>query len=258
MGSGWLGSCPRQVFEPGDAPRARRGRVDLRMEASALRYVHARPVSTVRTAPLSAASPHSAHPCGRHFGRQAKHIGSVQGQYVPHEQAELKFDGNSSSAVSPAARGRRGCSRPGCAHPTLSPHERRAFPWPGSSSGAVRGECATGAITRRMVRVGPGTACSAKPRHESPPRGEWGAAGPGLRACPAAPLFFSYALTVSPPAQERSSSGSLGRTIVAVLVLLVVGYFLLHVLIGVAVAIAGFAVVILAIVAIVWAVKVLF
>jgi hypothetical protein len=63
---------------------------------------------------------------------------------------------------------------------------------------------------------------------------------------------------MSPSAPESSSSGSLGRTIVAILILLVVGYFLLHILIGVAVAIAGFAVVILAIVAIVWAVKVLF
>jgi len=63
---------------------------------------------------------------------------------------------------------------------------------------------------------------------------------------------------VSPSSQERSTSGSIGRTIVAVLILLVVGYFLLHVLIGVAIAIAGFAVVILAIVAVVWAVKVLF
>jgi hypothetical protein len=147
------------------------------------------PISTVRTTPPAAESPHSEHPCGRHFGRKAKHIGAVRGQYVRHEQAELKFDGNSSSAVSPAARGRRGCSRPGCAHPTLSPHERRALPWLGSSSGAVRGECATGAITRRMVRVGPGTACSARPRHESPPRGEWDAAGQGLRACPPPPLL---------------------------------------------------------------------
>jgi hypothetical protein len=63
---------------------------------------------------------------------------------------------------------------------------------------------------------------------------------------------------VSPTTPESSTSGSLGRTIVAILILLVVGYFLLHILIGVAVAIAGFAVVILAIVAIVWAVKVLF
>jgi hypothetical protein len=55
-----------------------------------------------------------------------------------------------------------------------------------------------------------------------------------------------------------STSGSIGRTVLAVLVLLVIGYFLLHVLIGVAVAIAGFAVVILAIVAVIWAVRVLF
>lgn len=45
--------------------------------------------------------------------------------------------------------------------------------------------------------------------------------------------------------------------VVAVLVLLVVGYFLLHVLIGVAVAVAGFVLVIAAIVAVVWAVRVL-
>ncbi len=57
---------------------------------------------------------------------------------------------------------------------------------------------------------------------------------------------------------SRSTSGSIGRTVLAVLVLLVIGYFLLHVLIGVAVAIAGFAVVILAIVAVIWAVRVLF
>lgn len=56
---------------------------------------------------------------------------------------------------------------------------------------------------------------------------------------------------------NSSSAGSLGRTIVAILVLLVVGYFLLHVLIGVAVAIAGFAVVILAVVAVVWALRIL-
>ena len=44
----------------------------------------------------------------------------------------------------------------------------------------------------------------------------------------------------------------------AILVLLVVGYFLLHVLIGVAVAIAGIAVVVLAVVGVIWALKVLF
>ncbi|MFZ2114868.1 MAG: hypothetical protein WAU77_14190 [Solirubrobacteraceae bacterium] len=60
------------------------------------------------------------------------------------------------------------------------------------------------------------------------------------------------------PSTRESSSGSLGRTIVAILVLLVVGYFLLHVLIGVAVAIAGIAVVVLAVVGVIWALKVLF
>ncbi len=60
------------------------------------------------------------------------------------------------------------------------------------------------------------------------------------------------------PSTQKSSSGSLGRTIVAILVLLVVGYFLLHVLIGVAVAIAGIAVVVLAVVGVIWALKVLF
>src|ERR1700722_13282513 len=128
-------------------------------------------------------------------------MGAFRGQYGRHEQAELKFDGNSSSAVSPAARGRRGRSRPGGAYPTLSPHERRALPWFGPSSGGWVGipcmECATGAIARRMVRVGPGMACNAKPRHESPPRGDWGAARWGLRARPAAPLENA---TLSPSA----------------------------------------------------------
>jgi hypothetical protein len=57
--------------------------------------------------------------------------------------------------------------------------------------------------------------------------------------------------------QSSSSVGSLGRTVIAVLVLLVVGYFLLHVLIGVAVAVAGFVLVIAAIVAVIWALRVL-
>jgi protein-S-isoprenylcysteine O-methyltransferase Ste14 len=59
------------------------------------------------------------------------------------------------------------------------------------------------------------------------------------------------------PSSESASGSSFARTVVAVLVLLVVGYFLLHVLIGVAVAVAGFVLVIAAIVAIVWAVRVL-
>jgi protein-S-isoprenylcysteine O-methyltransferase Ste14 len=60
-----------------------------------------------------------------------------------------------------------------------------------------------------------------------------------------------------PTLQSSSSGSSFARTVVAVLVLLVVGYFLLHVLIGVAMAVAGFVLVILAIVAVVWAVRVL-
>ncbi|HTR89960.1 MAG TPA: hypothetical protein VMG62_07615 [Solirubrobacteraceae bacterium] len=57
--------------------------------------------------------------------------------------------------------------------------------------------------------------------------------------------------------QQPSQSSSIGRTVVAVLVLLVVGYFLLHVLIGVAAALAGFVLVIAAIAAVVWALRVL-
>ena len=62
---------------------------------------------------------------------------------------------------------------------------------------------------------------------------------------------------MSQSSPNDSSTGSLGRTIVAILVLLVVGYFLLHVLIGIAVAIAGIAVVVLAVVGVIWALKVL-
>jgi hypothetical protein len=62
---------------------------------------------------------------------------------------------------------------------------------------------------------------------------------------------------MSQPTSNSSTSGSIGRTVVAVLVVLVVGYFLLHVLIGVAVAIAGIAVVVLAVGAVIWALKVL-
>jgi len=56
---------------------------------------------------------------------------------------------------------------------------------------------------------------------------------------------------------ESSKGSSFARTVVAVLVLLVVGYFLLHVLIGVAVAIAGIVVVVLAVAAVIWALRVL-
>lgn len=70
-------------------------------------------------------------------------------------------------------------------------------------------------------------------------------------------LHVRYAVSMSESPSNSSSAGSLGRMIVAILVLLVVGYFLLHVLIGVAVAVAGFAVVILAVVAVIWALRVI-
>jgi hypothetical protein len=56
---------------------------------------------------------------------------------------------------------------------------------------------------------------------------------------------------------SQSSTGSFGRSIVAVLVLVVAGWLLLHFLIGIASALAGFVVFILAIVAVIWAVRVL-
>jgi protein-S-isoprenylcysteine O-methyltransferase Ste14 len=53
------------------------------------------------------------------------------------------------------------------------------------------------------------------------------------------------------------SSRSIGQTIVAGLVVLVAGYILLKIVIGGAIAIAGTVAVILAIIAIIWAVRVL-
>ncbi len=49
----------------------------------------------------------------------------------------------------------------------------------------------------------------------------------------------------------------MGRTVLAALVVLIAGYVLLKIVIGVAVAIAGTVAVILAIVAIIWALRVL-
>jgi hypothetical protein len=57
---------------------------------------------------------------------------------------------------------------------------------------------------------------------------------------------------------EPSSTSSIGRTIVAVLIVIVVGWFLLHIIIGIAAAVAGFVLVALAIVAVIWALRVLF
>jgi hypothetical protein len=56
---------------------------------------------------------------------------------------------------------------------------------------------------------------------------------------------------------NESSSRSLGRTVVAGLVLLVAAWLLLHFVIGIVTAIASVLVVVLAIVALVWALRVL-
>lgn len=56
---------------------------------------------------------------------------------------------------------------------------------------------------------------------------------------------------------ESSSSSSIGKTILAGLVVLIAAWVLLKVVIGVAVALASTVAVILAIVAIVWALRVL-
>ncbi len=56
---------------------------------------------------------------------------------------------------------------------------------------------------------------------------------------------------------KEESSGSLGRTIVAVLVLLVAGWFLLHFVIHIVVWLASIVVVAAAIFALVWALRVL-
>jgi hypothetical protein len=59
------------------------------------------------------------------------------------------------------------------------------------------------------------------------------------------------------PATSTSSSRSIGKTVLAGLVVLVAGYILLKIVIGVAIAIAGTLAVILAIVAIIWALRIL-
>jgi hypothetical protein len=58
--------------------------------------------------------------------------------------------------------------------------------------------------------------------------------------------------------QSGSAGRSLGQTVVAVLVLVVVGYILLKVIIGIALAIAGPVVLILGVLALIWAWRVLF
>lgn len=57
--------------------------------------------------------------------------------------------------------------------------------------------------------------------------------------------------------EEPRSTASLGTRVMAVIVLLVAGWVLLHILIGIAVAIAGVILVVVAIVALLWALNVL-
>jgi hypothetical protein len=54
------------------------------------------------------------------------------------------------------------------------------------------------------------------------------------------------------------SSRSLGRTLVAGLIVVVAAWLLLHFIIGIVAAVAGIAVVVVAIVALIWALRVLF
>jgi hypothetical protein len=57
---------------------------------------------------------------------------------------------------------------------------------------------------------------------------------------------------------NETSSRSLGRTVLAGLILLVAAWVLLHFVIGIVTAVASILVVVVAIVAIVWALRVLF
>jgi protein-S-isoprenylcysteine O-methyltransferase Ste14 len=63
---------------------------------------------------------------------------------------------------------------------------------------------------------------------------------------------------VSQPSSQGETSRSLGKTVVAVLVLVIVGYILLKVIIGIALAIAGPLVLILGVLALIWAWRTLF
>jgi hypothetical protein len=56
---------------------------------------------------------------------------------------------------------------------------------------------------------------------------------------------------------NESSSRSIGRTVLAVLILAVAAWVLLHFVIGIITAIAGIVVVVLAIVAVVWALRII-
>ena len=83
----------------------------------------------------------------------------------------------------------------------------------------------------------------------------------GLRATrPVAqrgPLRHRSPVSEYPGAMNESSSKPLGRTIIAGLVLLIAAWLLLHFVIGIVTAIASVLVVVLAIVAVIWALRVL-
>ncbi len=57
--------------------------------------------------------------------------------------------------------------------------------------------------------------------------------------------------------ESSASSRSIGKTVLAGLVVLIAGYIVLKIVVGIAVAVAGTVALILAIVAIIWAVRVL-
>jgi hypothetical protein len=57
---------------------------------------------------------------------------------------------------------------------------------------------------------------------------------------------------------NETSSRSLGRTVVAGLILLIAAWVLLHFVIGIVTAVASILVVVLAIVAVIWALRILF
>lgn len=63
--------------------------------------------------------------------------------------------------------------------------------------------------------------------------------------------------TVYARGMNEPHSRSIGRTIVAVLVLVVAGYFLLHAVIGLVSLLAGVVVAVLAVVAVIWALRIL-
>jgi hypothetical protein len=56
---------------------------------------------------------------------------------------------------------------------------------------------------------------------------------------------------------EEKSGGGIGRTVIAIVVLALAGYVLFHVVFGLIAAVAGFVVVVAAIIGIVWALRVL-